>query len=195
MIHELRSYVLQPGKAMAYLELFRTLGVARVSRYLPMGGYWLTDSGRLNVIHHLWIYESLEERAAARAAFAGDAVWNHDFVPAAFPLILSQANAMMTVERSSPALEGAIKTRKTICEAHLADEPVFAPGFMNLASGQGDPPMLSDGEVALWRVVSGDQPGRWVQLAALGAVSQPKQAPEGSNWSELVRPLSLSPLR
>lgn len=195
MIHELRSYVLQPGKAMAYLELFRTLGVARVSRFLPMGGYWLTDSGRLNVIHHLWIYESLEERAAARAAFAGDAVWNHEFVPVAFPLILSQANAMMVVERSSPALEAAIETRKAICEARPASEPVFAPGFMTLASGQGAAPSAPEGEVALWRVVSGDQPGRWVQLSALGSISQPPQAPHGSDWSELVRPLALSPLR
>ncbi|MCB1383470.1 MAG: NIPSNAP family protein [Notoacmeibacter sp.] len=195
MIHELRTYVLRPGQAMAYLELFRTLGVARVTHYLPMGGYWLTDSGRLNVIHHLWFYESLEERAAARAAFAGDAIWNKEFVPAAFPLILSQTNAMMRLERGSPEMEAAVAGRKTVCENQQPGEPAFAPGLLNLSSGQGGLPERQGAEIAAWRVVSGDRPGRWVRLTRPAQMSQPPE-PEGEpDWSELLRPLSLSPLR
>ena len=195
MIHELRTYVLKPGQAMAYLELFRTMGVARVTRYLPMGGYWRTDSGRLNVIHHLWIYQSLEERADARAAFATDAVWTHEFVPAAFPLILSQATAMMRLERSSGLLDGAIAGRKSVCENQPSGEPAFAPGFLNLASGQGDLPDGDSGEIGAWRVVSGDIPGRWVRLTRPEDPSMPPGADKGAMWSELMRPLSLSPIR
>ena len=75
MIFELRAYDLIPGKAPDYIDLFRKDGVQYVTRHLPMGGYWLTDSGMLNRLYHLWIYESLEERMECRAGLATDADW------------------------------------------------------------------------------------------------------------------------
>ena len=61
MLFELRTYDLKPGKAPAYLEFFRTFGVRLVTRHLPMGGYWMVESGRLNRIEHLWITQLLPQ--------------------------------------------------------------------------------------------------------------------------------------
>ncbi len=65
MIFEWRTYELKTAKALDYLQMFRTFGVESVTAHLPLGGYFLTETGALNRIDHLWIYESFAERTAA----------------------------------------------------------------------------------------------------------------------------------
>ena len=75
MIFEWRTYRFAPGRAAAYLAAFQSEGLPLVTRHLPLLGYWMTESGRLNVLHHLWVYADLDDRAACRASLSADADW------------------------------------------------------------------------------------------------------------------------
>lgn len=120
MIFEWRSYDLGVGKALEYLNLFSREGVQYATRHLPMGGYWLAESGPLNRIHHLWIYNSLAERDACRAGLAQETGWVQGFMPRGFPLIVRQENRLMRLERGSDALErvvaGRLRTHPALAE-------------------------------------------------------------------------------
>lgn len=70
MLYESRSYTLHPGKLPEYLSLF-TADNAVVDLLRPhLRGFWFTEGGRLNRVHHLWQYESRAARAEARGALA-----------------------------------------------------------------------------------------------------------------------------
>lgn len=191
MIHELRAYDLVPGKGPAYLELFRKAGVQYVTRHLPMGGYWMTDSGSLNRIYHLWIYESLDERLACRAGLAGDADWNEGFVPRGFPLIVAQENSLMTLVSGSAALENVIASRRQVHAGQDASDPMFTPHYLSLTEGEA---LTGTAELlGRWQVVSGVAPGRTVTLYRHEA-DDPMVTAAGAERHELLRSLSLSPL-
>lgn len=164
MLYELRAYDLVAGKAPAYLELFRTAGVQYVTRHLPMAGYWLTDSGMLNRLYHLWIYESLEERAACRAGLAGDRDWNEGFVPKGFPLIAAQRNFIMKLEDSSPLLDAVTEARKTVHVGQEDEEPMFSPDLLSLAFGASGTSSEQTERLGVWKIVSGSKVGTKVSL-------------------------------
>lgn len=192
MIHELRVYDLTPGKAPEYLELFRTFGVPHVTRHLPMAGYWLTDSGALNRIYHLWIYASLEERAQARVGLGADADWNGGFVPKGFPLIERQQNMMMRLEEGSALLDAVIAGRRRMHPVQDPATPMFGPRLLSLTFGEAP----GAGEVlGRWRVMSGARPGAAVSLFAHAPGEDPFAAAAGADRHEILRPMSLSPLR
>lgn len=192
MIFELRAYDLVPGTGPKYLGLFRRDGVQYVTRHLPMGGYWLTDSGALNRLYHLWIYADLDERLACRAGLAGDADWNGRFVPQGFPLIVAQRNMLMSLEEGSGALTAAVAGRKTVHPGQGADTPMFADPYLSLTQGMA----LSDQAELLgrWRVISGEEPGAVVTLYR-HASDDPMATAAGADRHELLRSLSCSPLR
>ena len=192
MFHELRVYDLVPGRAQDYLEIFRTEGVPHVTRHLPMAGYWLTDTGALNRIYHLWIYASLEERAAARVGLGGDRDWTQGFVPKGFPLIVRQENMLMCCEQSSPLLDGVVAARGTQHAVQSRDVPMFGDRLLSLTFGPG---ASGEGLIGRWRVLSGAAPGAVVSLYGHDAGSDPFACAEGAEQHELLRPLSLSPLR
>lgn len=192
MFFELRTYDLKPGKAPVYLEFFRTFGLGRVTRHLPMMGYWNVESGRLNRIEHLWAYESWEEREAARAGLVGDAEWMTGFVPEAFKDVVAQENRIMHLEQSSRAFDAAIATRKDRHENEAKGSAMFAPSLMALTISQN--PIVSGNLVAAFRVVSGVEPGRAVTLNS-GEFATLVQGNSGAQTHEILRPLSLSPLR
>ncbi|WP_172329923.1 NIPSNAP family protein [Mangrovicoccus sp. HB161399] len=192
MFHELRVYDLMPGKGPEYLELFRTRGVQHVTRHLPMAGYWLTDTGALNRIYHLWIYASLEERAAARAGLGGDRDWNEGFVPAGFPLIVTQENMLMRCEESSALLDRVVEGRLAGHGPQEAGAPMFGARLLSLVRGRG----RAGGELlGRWSVISGAAPGAQVSLFAHEAGGNPFATAEGAERHEILRPLELSPLR
>ncbi|WP_164736680.1 NIPSNAP family protein [Pararhodobacter zhoushanensis] len=184
MIFEWRSYDLSVGKALDYLALFSREGVQHATRHLPLGGYWLAESGPLNRIHHLWIYGSLAERDTCRAGLAGEAGWTQGFMPRGFPLIERQENRLMRLQRGSAALESVVGARRA---PHAALEPgaaLFAPGFMTLTFGAAP-----DEALAVWSVEHGDTPGALVALSR-GTPA----APSGATAHHLLRSLSVSPL-
>jgi hypothetical protein len=188
---ELRSYDLKPGKAPVYLEFFRSFGLALVTRHLPMGGYWMAESGRLNRIEHLWIYDSFEERDACRATLSQDAAWMTDFVPKAFADVVAQENRIMALDQASAALDAVIGRRREAHANDAAGTPIFAPGLMAL--GLSAVPLAPEGLIGRFRVLSGDAPGRFVTLSA-GAFDLLTRDTDGLDTHELLRPLSCSPL-
>lgn len=184
MIYEWRSYDLHVGKAAEYLALFSREGVQHATRHLPMGGYWLAESGVLNRIHHLWIYDSLDERDACRAGLMGEAGWVEGFIPRGFALIERQENRLMRLVRGSAALDEVVAARRQ-AHAPLAEgAPLFAPGLMSLTLGA-----VPDGALAVWEVAQGERPG---EVLALGAGTP--DAPAGARAHHLLRPLTVSPL-
>lgn len=206
MIFELRSYDLIPGRAPDYLDLFRREGVALVTRHLPLAGFWLTDSGVLNRLYHLWIYRDLAERDTCRAALGADRDWTEGFVPRGFPLILRQENRLMRLVSGSPALDRVTASRRDQKPAQAATDPMFAPGRMALEFGGAGDAGAGD-RVGHWRVLTGAGPGRGVALWRFGtadplAADPPDPGPECdpdraavADRQELLRALSLSPLR
>lgn len=188
MIHELRAYDLKPGAGPAYLSLFLRQGIGAVTRHLPLAGYWLTDTGALNRLYHLWIYENLQERAAARIALAADRDWVEGFVPHGFPMIVTQRNMLMERLEGGPMLAAAETTRKTH-RPDMPDAPVFAEGLQSLTFGGG---VCSEQPVVgRWRVLSGEAVEDIVTLWG----GDPMTSARGSARHEILRPLSVSPLR
>lgn len=191
MLFELRTYDLKPGRALAYLEHFRTLGVGLITRHLPLGGYWMTESGRLNRLEHLWIYESLAERDTRRARLAQDRVWTEDFLPRAFAEFQAQENRFLALERSSVAFDAAVANRRARHPNQCAETPMFGDGLHSLTMSSR---AITGDVIAAFRIVSGAMPGGHVTLAAGNTGAQPSFE-DGIATHELLRPLSLSPLR
>lgn len=190
MIHEMRIYDLAVGKAPAYIELFRSVGVAAVTRHLPMAGYWLAESGPLNRLYHLWIYENLAERDACRAGLANDDEWTSGFVPLGFPLIMRQQNMLLCLTHSSDRFDRVIAARK---QPHPAQPngPMYAPDLMSLAFGTGFGDDLGNGPLARWTVLSGAKGKDELALFDTAGLEIPSTARD----HVVLRPLSLSPLR
>src|SRR5690606_30450046 len=150
MIHELRSYRLKPGAAVAYLTLLADEGLPLVTRHLPLVGFWLGETGPLNMLYHLWVYADWAEREAARAGLAAEDGWVNGFIPRAFPLVEEQENRLMRIERSSPAHDAALAARKAAHPARRPGAPLFAPDCAALVKGAAP-----EGAIASWQVLSG----------------------------------------
>ncbi len=97
MIHELRTYGTQPGKAAEYAELSGSVGrPIRGDRFGKLVGYWTTEHGTLNQVVHMWEYADVAARAQARAGLAQDPRWQQEFIPRGQPLLLWQENMLLT---------------------------------------------------------------------------------------------------
>ncbi|MEI4485987.1 NIPSNAP family protein [Frigidibacter sp. MR17.14] len=200
MLYEFRTYRLGPGLAPDYLARFVARGLPALSHHLPMLGYWLTETGRANTLHHLWAYRDWSERAARRAGLAQDAGWAA-FVAEGFALIREQESVLLEAQGLSPALAAALAGRDSrhvppapgaaLMAAEVSafewhDRPCAAD-TAGPASGSSDP-----GTLALWRVVSGALSPGWLRLTARAPL--PPQPLPGALRHEIVRPLALSPL-
>jgi hypothetical protein len=97
MIHELRTYTVQPGKAAQYVEQNGAIGrPIRGDRFGKLIGYWSTELGPLNQVVHIWEYADLGARAEARAGLARDPRWISEYLPVSGPLLVSQDNMILT---------------------------------------------------------------------------------------------------
>lgn len=191
MLYELRTYRLQPGTAPRYLDLLRREGLPLVTRHLPLLGYWMTETGRLNVIHHLWAYEDWNDRAACRASLATEKAWGEGFIPRAFVDVVAQENLFLTTERTAPAFDAAVAARRTERPVETADMPLFSTDCGALAFSAA--PLAEDGgAIAVFRVQSGESPGSVVTLWPARAGLH--IAPGAAARHEIIRPLGFSPL-
>jgi hypothetical protein len=102
MYYELRTYTIQVGRVQEYMELFEKVGLPIISRYAKLVGGWRTEFGELNQIVHIWAYESLDDRTKRRAALYEDPDWLANFVPKAFPMLLSQESKVLIPAPFSP---------------------------------------------------------------------------------------------
>jgi NIPSNAP len=96
MIVEMREYTLAPGKVPEYLKLYATEGMEIQKRILGrMVGYYSTEIGpSINMVVHLWAYDSFEDRAGRRTQLQADAGWQA-YVQKARPMILAQTNRIL----------------------------------------------------------------------------------------------------
>lgn len=190
LIYEFRSYRLQPGKAPLYLQLLHEGGAAIVSRHLPLAGFWMTETGRLNMLHHLWVYNDLDDRAACRAALMADEEWTEGFIPKAFPLLVEQESRLMRLTAGSAALEAAVASMGK--PAPVGDGSPLAGTLHQLSISNGPTQMPND--IASFVTISGARPGSRIALATHDGTLSQKPA-DGVELHELMRPAAFSRLR
>ncbi|HVL34178.1 MAG TPA: NIPSNAP family protein [Burkholderiales bacterium] len=95
MYVEERMYRLKIGSAPEYLKHYETEGMKVQLKHLPhMVGYYFTELGPLNMIVHLWAYESLDQRERCRAAMAADPAWQA-YLAKIRPLMETQETRVM----------------------------------------------------------------------------------------------------
>ena len=196
MIFEWRTYRFAPGAATAYLAVFREEGLPLVTRHLPLLGYWLTECGRLNVLHHLWVYADLDDRAARRAALAADTDWSAGFGPRAFPMIERQESLLLVLRNGSRRLSDAVATPREPRAAVPGDAPLLAPSWAMLELSDDAPAAPGAAETTgLWQVIAGRRRASHLALfhaAKAGDVTPPDRP---ALLRELLRPATFSPLR
>jgi len=95
MYVEERIYTLHPGKLAPFLKVYEEKGSEIQKKILGNRiGWFFTDIGDLNVVVHLWAYESLDDRDRRRAELMKDAVFQ-DYLAAATPFIAKMENRIM----------------------------------------------------------------------------------------------------
>jgi len=76
MYVEERMYRLKVGTAAEYLKYYENEGMKVQLKHLPhMVGYYFTEVGTLNMVVHMWAYDSLDQRDKCRAAMSADPAW------------------------------------------------------------------------------------------------------------------------
>jgi hypothetical protein len=73
-----RYYRVKPGTMNAHLDMYEKNGFVAQTRYLgtPLA-YLYTESGELNTLVHLWVYEDAADRMLKRAAMQADPEWQN----------------------------------------------------------------------------------------------------------------------
>ena len=95
MYVEERMYTLHPGTAAEYLKHYQNEGMKVQLRHLPhMVGYYFTEIGTLNMIIHMWAYDSLDQREKCRAAMGADPDWQ-EYLKKIRPLMKRQESRVM----------------------------------------------------------------------------------------------------
>jgi hypothetical protein len=95
MYVEERIYTLHPGKLAAFLKVYEEKGSDIQKKILGNRiGWYVTDIGELNLVVHLWAYQSLDDRDRRRAELMKDPVFQ-EYLAAATPLIAKMENRIM----------------------------------------------------------------------------------------------------
>ena len=102
MIVEERIYTLEVGKVPEYLRLYEQEGLPIQLPILGnLVGYYSSEIGDLNLIVHLWGYESFEERTRRRAELMSNEEWKA-YIAKVRPWILRQENRILVPAPFSP---------------------------------------------------------------------------------------------
>jgi len=76
VIVDVRTFHFKPGKMPQELDLYAKRGLASQTRHLgPPLAYLHGESGDINALVHLWVFEDVAERARKRAAMMADPEW------------------------------------------------------------------------------------------------------------------------
>lgn len=206
MIHEYRTYTIHPGQLHRYLELAETkVQPIRQDKYGRLVGFWYSEFGTLNQVHHVWEYVSLDRRQSDREVLFQQRDWMEEFIAGAWPTMQVQEVRFMNPKTAlrTPAGPSAfyeIRTYRTTVgqAARVAGLVAERP--------------LADGatRVGLW-VCETPQPNEVCELLAYGSFEQraadASQAPRQQqwldaagphlqlSWSTLMLPIAISPLQ
>lgn len=76
MLIDHRTYTVKAGTVQAHLDIYEQYGLATQTKHLgqPLA-YMFTESGELNTIVHIWVYDSAADREKKRAAMLADPDW------------------------------------------------------------------------------------------------------------------------
>jgi NIPSNAP len=99
-VYELRRYRVRVGGAREWIEHFRAIMPTR-EKYSPNVGCWLSETGALHEVTHLWAYRSLDERAEVRARVLADPEWQQ-FLAVAMPLLTHMESSVLAPVAFSP---------------------------------------------------------------------------------------------
>ena len=100
MFVEMRTYTLRPGTTAAFEERFAE-GLAARQQFSKLGGLWRSEVGGLNLVVHMWPYESFEDRERIGQEARKTGKWppnTHEF-------IITQENKIIQPAPFSPRLE------------------------------------------------------------------------------------------
>ena len=77
MLVDHRYYRVKPGTVNAHLDLYEKHGFLAQTRHLgqPLA-YLYTESGEINTLVHMWVFNDAADRSAKRAAMQADPEWN-----------------------------------------------------------------------------------------------------------------------
>lgn len=108
MIVEMREYTLVPGKVPEYFKLYEAEGMAIQREILGRNlGYYSTEIGpSLNMVVHLWAYDSFEDRAARRKQLQAHSGWQA-YVQKMRPLLLAQTSRILNPAPFMETQEGS----------------------------------------------------------------------------------------
>jgi hypothetical protein len=187
MIFEWRTYDLQPGAMQAYLAMLQSGGLAIVRRHLPMIGYWVTETGGLNRLHHLWAYRDLDDRGERRDALGGESDWTDGFIVPAMQLVQRQRNSLLELVESGDALRQVLDLDLT---EDLIAPDTRKPSLLEFFFSEGEDDAPRDELLGLWRVVSGYRVGACLGLRRHRQLERRR----GLLEHELLRPVYFSPL-
>lgn len=102
MIVELRTYTFHPGGVADFLTYYGAGPADLQARILGNRiGYFVTETGTLNQIVHLWGYASYEDRLERRARLLAEPEWK-TFLAQILPLLQVQESKILTPTQFSP---------------------------------------------------------------------------------------------
>jgi hypothetical protein len=97
MYVEERMYRLKIAAVPEYIKNYEELGMHVQLKHLPhMLGYYYTEVGGLNMMVHMWAYDSLDQREKCRAALHADPAWRA-YLAKSQPLMETQETRIMKV--------------------------------------------------------------------------------------------------
>jgi hypothetical protein len=99
-----RYYRIKPGMVPAHLDIYEKHGFAAQSRHLGKPfAYLFTESGEVNTLVHMWLYDDVADRARKRAAMAADPEWqNYLRLNNEAGYVVSQQNNLMLPTNFAP---------------------------------------------------------------------------------------------
>lgn len=146
MIHEYRTYTIHPGQLERYLELAETkVQPIRQDRYGRLIGFWYSEFGVLNQVHHIWEYDSLDHRQTERRNLFERRDWMEEFIAGAWPTMQVQDVRFMNPCRPWQAVAG----RHALWEARIYRTVVGR--FSAVAAAVAERPLTGDAvRAGLW---------------------------------------------
>jgi hypothetical protein len=99
-IYELRIYRGRDGLLPVWVKNIKEVLPER-EKYSKIVGLWTTEIGGLNAAAHLWVYDDLNQRMAARAAALRDPAWQA-FLPKGPPTLQEMSSTILIPTPISP---------------------------------------------------------------------------------------------
>jgi NIPSNAP len=101
---DVRTYRVKPGKVAQELDLYAKHGLNAQTRHLgPPLAYLQGESGDINTLVHLWVFEHAGDRAQRRTAMMRDPEWlNYLKLADEAGYLVEQRNSLMVPASFAP---------------------------------------------------------------------------------------------